>query len=233
LVVVHEETLVRSACEREPQCMTAAGFRLDAKAERKRGSGRRASCAPGLGVAHDTLVRRLLAVWGETETHLGLELDLREVAVLAADDLDASDLGRQAGIFTIATDAATRAAVFASLLWPRSAALHRQSLTSWNPYRGPLACEPALVRSLLFEGPRAAVLLEEDGWWERLTGLLAQEGAATLSTPILEQRRLGEALVRLQATPIHVGTLSLYAVAERLAKDDERVWASLILREQV
>ena len=50
LVVVHGETLVRSACEREPQCMTAAGFRLDAKAERKRGSGRRASCALAVGL---------------------------------------------------------------------------------------------------------------------------------------------------------------------------------------
>jgi hypothetical protein len=26
--VVHGETLVRSACERDPQCMTAAGFRF-------------------------------------------------------------------------------------------------------------------------------------------------------------------------------------------------------------
>ncbi|HTX50413.1 MAG TPA: hypothetical protein VME40_13590, partial [Caulobacteraceae bacterium] len=189
--------------------------------------------APGLGPAHDAVARRLLSVWAEVETRLGLELDLREIAVLAVDDVQANDLGRQAGIFTETTDAATRAAVFASLLWPRSAALHRQSLTSWNPYRGPLPCEPALVRSLLFEGARAAVPLEEGDWWNRLTDLLALDGAATLSAPILEQRRLGEAMVRLQATPIHIGALSLYAVVERIAKDDERVWASVILREQV
>lgn len=189
--------------------------------------------APGLGVAHDAVVRRLLALWNDAEARVGLELDLREIAVLAVDDPEANHLGRQAGIFTDATEAATRAAVFASLLWPRSAALHRQSLTSWTPYRGPLPCEPALVRSLLFEGARAAVPLEDDGWWDRLTELLTQDGAATLSVAILEQRRLGEALVRLQATPIHVGALSLYAVVERIAKDDERVWASIILREQV
>ena len=189
--------------------------------------------APGLGVSHDAVVRRLLAIWTEVETRLGLELDLREIAVLAVDDAQANDLGRQAGIFTDATDAARRAAIFASLLWPRSAALHRQSLTSWNPYRDPLPCEPALVRSLLFEGARAAVPLDEDGWWRRLTELLARDGAATISAPILEPQRLGEAFVRLQATMIHVGALGLYAIVERIAKDDERVWASVILREQV
>ncbi|MGC1301449.1 MAG: protein DpdJ [Caulobacteraceae bacterium] len=189
--------------------------------------------APGLSVAHDDVVRRLLTLWGEAEARLGLEIDLREIAVLAVDDTQINGLGHQVGIFTDAADAAARAAIFASLLWPRSAALHRQSLTSWSPYRGPLPCEPAVVRSLLFEGARAAVPLEEDGWWERLTTLLAQDGAATLSAPILEQRRLGEAFVRLQATPIHVGPLSLYAMVERIAKDDDRVWASIILREQV
>jgi hypothetical protein len=189
--------------------------------------------APGLGVAHDAVVRRLLALWNDAEARLGLELDLREIAVLAVDDPQADDLGRKAGIFTDATQAATRAAIFASLMWPRSAALHRHSLTSWTPYRGPLPCEPALVRNLLFEGARAAVPLEDDGWWERLTDLLAQDGAATLSVAIRDQRRLGEALVRLQATPIHLGALSLYALVERIAKDDERVWASIILREQV
>ena len=90
-----------------------------------------------------------------------------------------------------------------------------------------------MVRSLLFEGARAGVPLEAEDWWERLTALLAQDGAATLSTGIQDQRRLGKAIVRLQATPIHVGPLSLYGTLERIAKDDERVWASIILREQV
>ena len=53
------------------------------------------------------------------------------------------------------------------------------------------------------------------------------------STSSESTERLGEAIVRLQATPIHVGPLSLYGTLERIAKDDERVWASMILREQV
>ena len=48
--MVHGQTLVRSACEREPQCMTAAGFRLDAEAEWRRGSGRRAFRALAVGI---------------------------------------------------------------------------------------------------------------------------------------------------------------------------------------
>ena len=189
--------------------------------------------APGLGVAHDKVVRRLLFLWSDTESRLGIELDLREIAVLAADDPMAIDLSVQAGVLASAADTAARASVFAGLLWPRAAALHRHSLASWNPYRGGLPCEPAMVRSLLFEGARAAVPLEAEDWWERLTALLAQDGAATLSGGIQDQRRLGEAIVRLQATPIHMGPLSLYGMLERIAKDDERVWASIILREQV
>lgn len=189
--------------------------------------------APGLSVAHDDVVRRLLFLWNDAEDRLGIELDLREIAVLATDDAEVNTLGAVAGIFTADADAASRAAAFAGLLWPRAAALHRQSLNSWTPYRGALPCEPAMVRSLLFEGARAAVPLEAPDWWQRLTALLAQDGAATLSAPIHDQRSLGEAIVRLQATPIHVGALSLFGVLERLAKDDQRVWASLILREQV
>ncbi|MBS5904541.1 MAG: DEAD/DEAH box helicase [Acetobacteraceae bacterium] len=189
--------------------------------------------APGLGVAHDEVVRRLFVLWNDAEARLAVELDLREMAVLAAEDPTAVDLGVQAGIFTATADAAARASVLAGLLWPRAAALHRQSLASWTPYRGALPCEPAMVRSLLFEGARAAVPLEAEDWWERLTALLAEDGAATLSTAIQDQRRLGEAIVRLQATPIHVGPLNLYGMLERIAKDDERVWASIILREQV
>jgi hypothetical protein len=189
--------------------------------------------APGLGVAHDDVVRRLFFLWSDAETRLGVELDLREMAVLATDDPTVVDLGVQAGVFSAAAGAAARASVFAGLLWPRAAALHRQSLASWTPYRGGLPCEPAMVRSLLFEGSRGAVPLEAEDWWERLTALLAQDGAATLSTGIQDQRRLGKAIVRLQATPIHVGPLSLYGTLERIAKDDDRVWASVILREQV
>lgn len=189
--------------------------------------------APGIGVAHDDLVRRLLSFWHDAEDRLGLEIDLREIAVMAAADGAATDLAIRAGIFEASVPLAFRAQVFAGVLWPRAPAVHRESLSSWNPYRRPLPCEPAMVRALLFDGARAAVRLDQADWFERFAALLAHDGAATLSTPLSQQPLLGEAIVRLQAEPIHVGALSLYAALERVAKDEEQIWASFVLREQV
>ncbi len=189
--------------------------------------------APGLGVLHDDLVRCLLSFWQRAEDLLGLEIDLREIVVLAAGDAMANDIAIRAGVFTSSAPSAFRAQVFAGMLWPRAPAVHRESLSSWNPYRKAIPCEPAMVRALLFDGARAAVRLEQADWLDQFSTLLAHDGAATLSSGLTDQHHLGEAIVRLQAEPIHVGALSLYPALERVAKDEDRIWATFVLREQV
>ncbi|WP_372784824.1 protein DpdJ [Phenylobacterium sp.] len=188
---------------------------------------------PGIGPRHDDLVRRLLAFWEETEARLGVELDPREAAVLATADQTAADLALAAGVFEAAAPPGDRALAFGALLWPRTLALHRQALSNWNPFRGDLPADPALVRALLLEGGGAAIPVTDDDWWERLAATLAQEGVGRLSAPLARRDRLGEALVATLVRPIHVGHLQLFPVLERIAKDETQIVATLVLREQI
>jgi hypothetical protein len=113
--------------------------------------------APGIRVEHDHVVRWLLDLWEAAEACIGIELDPRELAVLAAEDQTAVDRAVAAGLFSAGAPAGDRALTLGALLWPRALALHRQTLSSWNPFRPAFPSEPALVRSTLFDGARAGL----------------------------------------------------------------------------
>jgi hypothetical protein len=189
--------------------------------------------APGIRVEHDHVVRRLLDLWDAAEACLGVELDPRELAVLATEDQTVIDRGVAAGLFSAGAPSGDRALALGALLWPRALALHRQTLSSWNPFRPTFPSEPALVRSILFDGARAPVALEEENWWTRFAAILSEDGVARLAAPLTRARLLGEALLQTQVQPVHVGHLQLYPVLERIAKNETRMVATFVLREQV
>lgn len=189
--------------------------------------------APGIRLEHDRVVRRLLDLWDEAEERLGVEFDPRELAVLAAEDQTAVDGAVAAGLFSPGAPSGDRALALGALLWPKALALHRQTLSSWNPYRAAFPSEPALVRSILFDGARAPIALEEEDWWTRFAAALAEDGVARLAAPLAQARMLGEALLQTQVQLVHIGHLQLYPVLERIAKNETHIVASFVLREQV
>ncbi|RWO55369.1 protein DpdJ [Mesorhizobium sp.] len=189
--------------------------------------------APGIRFEHDHVVRRLLDLWDAAEARLGVELDPRELAVLAAEDQTAVDGAVAAGLFSPGAASGDRALALGALLWPKALALHRQTLSSWNPYRTAFPSEPALVRSILFDGARAPIALEEEDWWTRFAAALAEDGVARLAAPLAQARLLGEALLQTQVQLVHVGHLQLYPVLERIAKNETHIVATFVLREQV
>jgi hypothetical protein len=189
--------------------------------------------APEIRVEHDHVVRRLLDLWDTAEACLGIELDPRELAVLAAEDQTVIDRGVAAGLFSARAPSGDRALALGPLLWPRALALHRQILSSWNPFRPAFPSEPALVRSILFDGAHTPVALEEENWWMRFAACLSEDGVARLAAPLTQARLLGEALLETQVQAMHVGHLQLYPVLERIAKNETHMVATFVLREQV
>mgnify|MGYP002716654907 CR=1 FL=1 len=189
--------------------------------------------APGAGRAHDDMVRALLRLWEMTEASLGIELDMREVAVLAALEDDIAQLGVAAGLFEASAGPNDRTAVLGGLLWPNADALRRDALAGWSPFRKPMTPVPQLARAVLLDPHGAAIRVEQADWKEAFGRELSESGAARLDAPLVKRKLLRGAIVELQATPVHVGHLQLYPVLERVSKEAERLTAHFVLREQV
>ncbi|MBF9235121.1 protein DpdJ [Microvirga alba] len=189
--------------------------------------------APGAGRVHDDTVRALLGLWEATEASLGIELDIREVAVLSAFEDDIARLGVAAGLFELSAGRNDRTAVLAGLLWPNADSLRRDALAGWSPFRKPMMPVPQLARAVLLDQHGAAIAVEQADWKEVFSRELSESGAARLYAPLMKRNLLRSAIVELQATPVHVGHLQLYPVLERVSKEAERLTAHVVLREQV
>jgi DEAD/DEAH box helicase/Helicase conserved C-terminal domain len=189
--------------------------------------------APGARREHDNTVRALLKFWDETEETLGIELDVREIASLAALQDEIIQLGVSASLFEASVASGERAGILASLLWPNTDALRRDTLAGWSPFRRPVTPVPELVRATLLESNAAPISLDCEHWREQFRHEISQNGEARLGVSLTNKRLLRAAIIELQATLVHVGHLQLYPVLERLSKDKNRFIAHFILREQL
>jgi hypothetical protein len=182
---------------------------------------------------HDDVVRALLRFWEQAETRLGIELEARELAVLAVWDATVQRTASIAGLFSDRDPTGDRAGAIAALLWPRTNLLRREVLTSYNPFRAWSGSDPAMVRALLLEEDAAAVSLEHDDWCEAACSQLVEYGTVRLEAPLTRTGLLRTALVRLPATPVTVAHLKLYPALERVARDEAQMTATFVLKEQV
>jgi hypothetical protein len=182
---------------------------------------------------HDALVRGLLDFWDRVEASVGMEFEPREIAVLAASDPGIRTLSAAASLANDDAPVGARVALLASLLWPRTSTLRREGLTSYNPYRPRTRSEPALVRALLLDTDDPVVRLDLEDWEVAVLQRLETTGTARLAVPLEARSLLRAALVRLPATPVAVGALTLYPTLERVSRDETQLLATFVLKEQV
>jgi hypothetical protein len=182
---------------------------------------------------HDALVRALLDFWDRVESTLGIEFEPREIAVLAASDSAIQVLTTSAALVSEEASVGTRVAALASLMWPRASMLRRDGLTSYNPYRPGSGAEPALIRALLLDTDDAVVRLDQDDWETVILQRLQTSGVGRVAAPIEKRSLLRMALVRLPATPVTLGALTLYPTLERVSREEDRLLATFVLKEQV
>jgi hypothetical protein len=180
----------------------------------------------------DRLLLELREDWQRLERRLGIALDLRTYAYIAAVSVRFSERLRDM-VVSIAGHSPTTAeviGVLSGVLWPGSNEVRGRSLESHSPFRETGRADPALVR-LVLEGQDEAISVGIDGWERQLPEVLARDGAAQLVGDRQDGGKLTEALCRVLATPVDVGYLQFFASVDRVIQDDRRVALRLVIRE--
>ena len=189
--------------------------------------------APGLRPEHDHVVRCLLALWDRVEAALGIDVEPRELAVLALDDDAVRTAADAAGLFRAATTDGERVAVLGTLLWPRTNVLRRESLVSYNPFRSWAGADPALTRALLLDGGDPPIELERPDWCSAAVARLIEAATVRVEAPLIRLELFRTALLVLPTTAVSVDHLKLYPTLERVARDEQRLIATFVLEERV
>ncbi len=183
---------------------------------------------PGSSPATDVLLRRLVQDWNAAEDRLGIEIDPRVYAYVAA-QLPAvqADLALVGGV--PAHDPFWRFQTVYGLLWPRGCLVRAQGLSFYNPFAEAPLPDRDLLLDLLRAGETTVALAA--GWEAAVAQVLTDRGAVCLTTVPADRGTLKEALLRLAAEPIEVNFLHLHPNVVSVAHDPAQVAITLDLRE--
>ena len=187
----------------------------------------------GMDRTGDELLRETRTRWQDLERRLGVAVDLRVFAYLAA---ASPDLGPRLAAW-IGAAAGTRpgvgetASALAGVLWARPAELRARVLDLFSPYRRVGTTDSALVRELLAIEDIPSVRFGGPRWEEETDVRLAEAGAVRLIAARAEEEALRAALFRLLATPVTVDVLQFYPTLDRIERDDADVCVTLTVQE--
>ena len=133
---------------------------------------------PGADARVEGLARQLLDVWDGVETTLGIEVDLRVVAHLAA---KRPGIIKQLASVVGAEMQRNELAVgqIVGLLWARGSALRSSGLQAYNPYNV-LPPTERLLLAHIAEAPDPEVDADHLNWRAQLDGYLCDHGSATI-----------------------------------------------------
>jgi len=180
----------------------------------------------------DRLLLDLRRDWQTLERRLGIAIDLRTYAYVAAVSPRFSERLREMVIAIAGHSPATAevVGVLSGVLWAGPSEVRGRSLESHSPFRETGRADPALVR-LILEGGDEVVSVGTDGWERQLADVLARDGAAQVIGDSQDDGKLTEALCRILATPIDVGYLQFFPSVDRVIQDDRHVALRLVIRE--
>ncbi|WP_419912726.1 protein DpdJ [Candidatus Poriferisodalis sp.] len=161
---------------------------------------------PGSDEAVERLCTDLLERWDRLESDLGIEIELRVFAFLAAQQRNVRVA--LAAIVTGGSDGDDWAVgQLVGLLWPRGGRLRSASLAAYSPYAELPSTERLLVEHLVVVPP-PAVDFDEESWRDRLDGHLRKLGAAVVHCA--DDQGASQTIGQLMAAPTVVGVLEFY-----------------------
>ena len=161
---------------------------------------------PGSDEGVERLCRDLLERWDRLESDLGIEIELRVFAFLAAQQRDVRTA--LAAVVAGGSDGDDWAVgQLVGLLWPRGGRLRAASLAAYSPYVELPSTERLLVEHLVVVLP-PAVDFDAGSWRDRLDGHLRQLGSAVVHCA--DDRGAAQAIGQLMAAPTVVGVLEFY-----------------------
>ena len=161
---------------------------------------------PGSDEGVERLCSDLLERWDRLESELGIEIELRVFAYLAAQQRDIRAMLAAVAAGSIDGDDWAIGQIV-GLLWPRSGRLRSASLAAYSPYTDLPATERLLVAHLVVES-LPVVDFGGESWRERLDGHLQEVGAAAVNCA--DDREAAQAVGDLMAAPTVVSVLEFY-----------------------
>jgi hypothetical protein len=185
---------------------------------------------PGSTPATDGLLDRLVGAWSEAEARLGIELDPRVYAFVAAQSARVkADLGTIS--YLPASDPVWRYQAVCGLLWPRGYQTRSQGLTFYNPF----ADAPTPDREILLDLIRASepTVSLANGWESAVAAALTDRGTARLIAASTDRIALKQAILALAAAPVEANFLHLYPSVVALSYEPDQVSVTLDLQEVI
>ena len=182
---------------------------------------------PGSDASVGQLCRDLLRRWDALEDQLGLEVDLRVFAYIAA-RLDETRRALATITSQTAQDAEWIVGQVVGMLWPRGSKLRAASLQSYNPY-----CKLADTERLLLEPitrePITTVQFGTAGWRENLDDQLSLSGVAQITC--LDETEAADALRQLVTVPTAVDVLEFHPRVVGVERSDAGITLTVDIRE--
>jgi hypothetical protein len=186
---------------------------------------------PGTNQRTDALTFELLEEWAAAEARLGVDIDVRILALAKSGD---STLERviDAGTPDGSEDAirSWRYSVLCGMLWPRGAQVRSQGLVADNQFT-PL---PETDRLLLLNPLLARqkfVDATASQWFEAASAALVSDGGVVIYASDSRAEDLVRALLTLSTRPIDAGAVLVYARIVGISRDSSRSMATMELPE--
>ena len=181
----------------------------------------------GSDMSVERLCRDLLGRWDSLEAALGLEVDLRVFAYIAA---QSDEIRRALATVASGTDQNPDWLVgqIVGLLWPRGSRLRAASLASHNPYRAPPSTERLLVEHIT-RAPAATVWFGAADWRVDLDEQLGRDGAAQIACT--DEAEAAEALRDLLTAPTAVGVLEFHPRVVGVERSTAGITLTVDIRE--
>ena len=186
---------------------------------------------PGSTPASDELLRLLVDLLEAWEDRLAIEMDIRVFAYVASNEPSVREAFTRLPDF-VEGEAAWRASVIYSLMWPHGNAIRSRGLYYYNAFAEQAPPDASLLQDLLLV-PADAVQVVDPEWKAKVTERLNRGGTTRLIAGLGERERLADVLLELAVNPIEVGALLLYPSVGRLRQEGSRLEVSVHLKESI
>ena len=186
----------------------------------------------GTGASSDALLRDLVGAWRIWEAQLGVAIELRTFALVAASHIEFGPRLREVvgGNTPTQITEAEAVGVLSGLLWPRTGEVRSRIFQSYGPFRTRGHTDPSLVRELLpLAGPRP-VAYGTEGWRDAFTESLATTGIARVWADTEREPTFHSEIYRLLADPVDLDYLQLYPVITEVTRGPGTT-VTFVLRE--
>ncbi|MSR09283.1 MAG: hypothetical protein EXR82_07100 [Gammaproteobacteria bacterium] len=186
----------------------------------------------GTGASSDWLLRDLVGQWRTWESHMGVAVDLRTFALVAASHSVFGPRVRElvGGNAPTQVTSAEAVGVLSGLLWPRTGEVRSRAFQSHGPFRTRGYTDPSFVRELLLLAGPTPVTYGAEGWRDDFAKSLADTGMVRVRVAAERESEFHAEIYRLLADPVDVDYLQFYPVIAEVGRGPETT-VTFVLRE--